>query len=64
MMNTSAKLEKILAVNTQVVAGTNYAIDFKLNDDQNWNTRVFRRFNDKFITTQPAQQGTMTQDCQ
>ncbi|MDD9194803.1 cystatin domain-containing protein [Aliivibrio sp. S3MY1] len=55
MMNTSAKLEKILAVNTQVVAGTNYAIDFKLNDDQNWNTRIFRSFNDKFTTTQNCQ---------
>lgn len=64
MMNTSAKLEQILAVKTQVVAGTNYAIDFKLDDGQVWNTRVFRNLNGKFTMTQPAQQGSMTQDCQ
>jgi hypothetical protein len=64
MMNTSAKLEKIVAVKTQVVAGTNYAIDFKLDDGQVWNTRVFRNLNGKFTMTQPAQQGSMTQDCQ
>ena len=64
MMNTSAKLEKIVAVKTQVVAGTNYAIDFKLDDDQVWNTRVFRNLNGKFTMTQPAQQGSMIQDCQ
>ena len=64
MMNTSAKLEKILAVKTQVVAGTNYAIDFKLDDGQIWNTRVFRSLKGNFKMTQPAQQGSMTQDCQ
>lgn len=64
MMNTSAKLEEIVAVKTQVVAGTNYAIDFKLDDGQIWNTRVFRNLNGKFTMTQPAQQGSMTQDCQ
>lgn len=64
MMNTSAKLEKIVAVKTQVVAGTNYAIDFKLDDGQIWNTRVFRSLKGNFKMTQPAQQGSMTQDCQ
>lgn len=64
MMNTSAKLEEIVAVKTQVVAGTNYAIDFKLDDGQIWNTRVFRNLNGKFTMTQPAQQGSMIQDCQ
>lgn len=64
MMNTSAKLEKILAVKTQVVAGTNYAIDFKLDDGQIWNTRVFRSLKGNFKMTQPAQQGSMIQDCQ
>lgn len=64
MMNTSAKLEKIIAVKTQVVAGTNYAIDFKLDDGQVWNTRVFRSLNGHFKMTQPAQQGSMIQDCQ
>lgn len=64
LMNTSAKLEKIVAVKTQVVAGTNYAIDFKLDDGQVWNTRVFRNLTGKFTMTQPAQQGSMTQDCQ
>ncbi len=63
MMNTSSKLKKILAVKTQVVAGTNYAIDFKLDNGQVWNTRVFRDLNGKFSMTQPAQQGSMNQDC-
>ncbi|MBB1314581.1 MULTISPECIES: cystatin domain-containing protein [Aliivibrio] len=64
MMNTSAKLKQITEVKTQVVNGINYAIDFELDDGQIWNTRVFRSLDGKFKMTQPAQQGSMTQDCQ
>lgn len=64
MMNTSAKLKQILDVKTQVVSGINYAIDFELDDGQVWNTKVFRSLNGKFKMTQPAQQGSFTQDCQ
>jgi PBP1b-binding outer membrane lipoprotein LpoB len=64
MMNTSAKLKQILDVKTQVVNGINYAIDFELDDGQVWNTKVFRSLNGKFKMTQPAQQGSFTQDCQ
>lgn len=41
-MNTAAKLEKIIKVRTQVVAGMNYDIDFKLDNGEIWNTIVFR----------------------
>ena len=41
-MNTAAKLEKIIKVRTQVVAGMNYDIDFKLDNGEIWNTVVFR----------------------
>lgn len=64
MMNTSAKLKQITEVKTQVVNGINYAIDFELDDGQIWNTRVFRSLDGKLKMTQPAQQGSMTQDCQ
>ncbi|MUJ37770.1 cystatin domain-containing protein [Aliivibrio fischeri] len=64
MMNTSAKLKQILDVKTQVVNGINYAIDFELDDGQVWNTRVYRSLKGQYQMTQPAQQGSMTQDCQ
>ena len=41
-MNTSAKLDKIVKVKTQVVAGVNYDIDFKLDNGEVWNTVVYR----------------------
>ncbi len=40
-MNTSAKLDKIVSVKTQVVKGKNYDIDFKLNNGEVWNTIVY-----------------------
>ena len=53
-MNTSAKLKKILGVKTQVVAGMNYAIDFQLDNDQVWNTVVFRDLSGNYTMTKPA----------
>lgn len=41
-MNTTAKLDKIVKVKTQIVAGKNYDIDFKLDNDEVWNTVVNR----------------------
>lgn len=64
MMNTSAKLKQILEVKTQVVNGTNYAIDFELDNGQVWNTQVFRSLKGHFKMTQPAQQGSFSQHCQ
>ncbi|WP_197484047.1 cystatin domain-containing protein [Halioglobus sp. HI00S01] len=62
-MNSAAQLEKILSVKTQVVAGLNYAIDLKLDNGEIWNTRVYRDLQGNFEVTQPAQQGSMTEDC-
>ncbi len=40
-MNTSAKLDKIVSVKTQIVKGRNYAIDFQLDNGEIWNTVVY-----------------------
>ena len=61
-MNTSAKLEKILGVKTQVVAGINYAIDFQLDNGQVWNTIVFRDLSGNYSMTKPATRGAMASD--
>ena len=62
-MNTSAKLEKILGVKTQVVAGINYAIDFQLDNGGVWNTIVFRDLSGNYSMTKPATRGTVTDNC-
>ncbi len=53
-MNTSARLEKILSVKTQVVAGRNYDIDFKLDNGEVWNTRVYRNLSGDYSITKRA----------
>lgn len=53
-MNTSAKLEKIITVKTQVVAGLNYSIDFQLDNGGIWNTVVFRDLSGNYSITKPA----------
>ena len=58
-MNTSAKLEKILGVKTQIVAGRNYAIDFQLDNGEVWNTVVYRDLSGNYLMTKPATQGTV-----
>ncbi|CAK2697333.1 2-oxoglutarate dehydrogenase [Vibrio crassostreae] len=60
-MNTSAKLEKILSVRTQVVAGLNYAIEFEMDNGQVWNTVVYRSLQGDIEMMQAAQQGRLCQ---
>ena len=60
-MNTSAKLEKILSVRTQVVAGLNYAIEFEMENGQVWNTVVYRSLQGDIEMMQAAQQGRLCQ---
>jgi cystatin-like protein len=62
-MNTSAELEKILGVKTQVVAGINYAIDFQLDNGEVWNTMVFRDLSGNYSMTKPATRGAVTDNC-
>ena len=62
-MNTAAKLEKILGVKTQVVAGRNYAIDFQLDNGEVWNTIVYQDLSGNYTMTKPATQGTITDNC-
>jgi len=47
-MNTSAKLEEIVSVKTQVVAGINYDIDFKLDNGEVWNVVVYRDLSNNY----------------
>ncbi|WP_373973794.1 cystatin domain-containing protein [Chitinibacter sp. SCUT-21] len=53
-MNTSAKLDKIIEVRTQVVSGTNYAITFQLDNGEVWHTIVWRDLKGNYKMTQPA----------
>ncbi len=53
-MNTSAKLDKIVSVKTQVVAGINYDIDFKLDNGEVWNTIVYRDLDGNYKMTKTA----------
>ncbi len=40
-LNTTAKLDTILLVKTQIVNGKNYDINFKLDNGEIWNTLVY-----------------------
>ena len=53
-MNTSAKLDKIVKVKTQVVTGVNYDIDFKLDNGEVWNTIVYRDLKGNYKMTKIA----------
>ncbi|MCK5815628.1 MAG: hypothetical protein KAH07_06760, partial [Flavobacteriaceae bacterium] len=53
-MNTSAKLDKIVKVKTQVVAGVNYDIDFKLDNGEVWNTIVYKDLKGNYKMTKVA----------
>lgn len=58
-MNTAAKLERILSVRSQVVNGTNYAIEFEMDNGEVWTTIVYRSRKGALSITQPAQQGRL-----
>jgi len=47
-MNTSAKLDKIISVKTQIVKGRNFDIDFQLDNGEVWNTVVYMDLDGKF----------------
>ena len=47
-MNTTAKLDAILLVKTQIVSGKNYDINFKLDNGEVWNTRVYADLNGNY----------------
>ena len=53
-MNTSSKLDKIIKVRTQVVAGINYDIDFQLDNGEVWNTVVYRDLKKNYKMTKVA----------
>jgi hypothetical protein len=56
-MNTAAKLQQIRSVRSQVVNGTNYAIEFQMDNGEVWNTIVYRSLKGELTVTQPAQLG-------
>ncbi|MCK5906684.1 MAG: amidohydrolase family protein [Flavobacteriales bacterium] len=53
-MNSSAKLDKIVSVKTQIVKGKNYDIDFQLDNGEVWNTIVYRNLNGEYTMTKVA----------
>lgn len=62
-MNTAAKLDKIIEVRTQVVAGINYAITFQLDNGEIWHTVVWEDLQGNYKMTQPASKLPFTPMC-
>lgn len=62
-MDTSAELEKILGVQTQVVSGLNYTIDFQLDNGEVWNTIVYQDLSGNYSMTEPPAPGRITDNC-
>lgn len=58
-LNTSAKLSHIDKVYTQVVAGTNYAIEFTLSNGDTWHTLVYEDLQGNYSITVQATKGEM-----
>ncbi|WP_159650519.1 cystatin domain-containing protein [Vibrio atypicus] len=58
-MNTASKLKQINEVRTQIVNGTNYAIEFTLENGEVWHTVVYRNLRDDYMIEQVAQQGPL-----
>ena len=55
-MNTSAKLDKIVSVKTQIVKGKNFDITFELDNKEQWNCIVYRDIDGKLTMTKVATQ--------
>jgi hypothetical protein len=62
-MNTAAKLDKIIEVRTQVVAGINYAITFQLDNGEKWHTVVWEDLQGNYKMTQAASKIPFTPMC-
>ncbi len=50
-ISTSADLEEITSVKTQIVSGKNYDITFTLNDGEEWNAIVYENFKGDYKLT-------------
>ncbi|ENY6169608.1 cystatin domain-containing protein [Vibrio fluvialis] len=58
-MGNNVRLKSILAVKTQVVNGTNYAIEFDTQDGQVWHAVVYRTLDGELTITQGATLGDL-----
>ncbi|MBY7896415.1 2-oxoglutarate dehydrogenase [Vibrio fluvialis] len=58
-MGNNVGLKSILAVKTQVVNGTNYAIEFDTQDGQVWHAVVYRTLDGELTITQGATLGDL-----
>ncbi|WP_281612767.1 cystatin domain-containing protein [Flammeovirga sp. SubArs3] len=53
-MNTSAKLDKITHLRTQIVSGRNYDIDFLMDNGKAWNVKVYQDLQGNYEITKTA----------
>ncbi|CAH0536405.1 cystatin domain-containing protein [Vibrio marisflavi] len=58
-MDTSAKLDSIISVHSQVVNGINYAIEYRLSDNTVWHVIVYRSLKGEYTISKPPQQGPL-----
>ncbi|WP_070964115.1 cystatin domain-containing protein [Vibrio sonorensis] len=56
-MNLPAGLKKVTDVRSQVVNGTNYAVEFELENGQVWHVTFYRSLREKTTVTEPAHRG-------
>jgi len=58
-MNTASKLKEVNEIRTQVVNGTNYAIEFTLDNGQVWHAIVYRNLRNDYMIDSVAQRGEL-----
>lgn len=58
-MNTSSALKSVNEVRTQVVNGTNYAIEIELENGEIWHAIVYRNIRNDYMIDSVAKQGKL-----
>ena len=58
-MGTSAELKRIDLVRIQIVSGMNYAVQFTLNNGEQWHAIVYKNLSNEYSVVEPAKLGTL-----
>ena len=58
-----AGLAEIIAVKTQVVSGMNYALEFRLDNDEVWNAIVYSDPQGRMSMNREGREGSLTDGC-
>lgn len=58
-MNTASPLKQVNQVRSQIVNGTNYAIEIELENDEVWHAIVYRNIRGDYMIDSVAKQGKL-----